>query len=369
MVGVAAFTLFISTAYSVYAVSPNPLENAYWHFDEGPAGTHVPANGHDPVLDSSGNANHLDVFDAGVAPTYTDQVAPTPLKSGYTDSLALSFTPNNDLITLFGDDNLHRGGLGKHINNGTIANGGGFTLEAAFRPSALGVFQAIVAKEGQPAKDDGNANSPLPTLELKIRDNNKLQIELFDGAKNVVSVSSQASLNDNQWYYAAAVNDGSNLALYLDSNDGSGYQLQGTVPVVNALYQGTNGYGASPAPDWSNSWTFGRGQYNGSPADFFSGVIDEVRLSNKALQPWQFLFAPQGDYNGDKIVDAGDYDIWRKTNIFGANGYTLWRNNFGKDYNVAGSGSLATSIPEPASLVIAAIALAGVAAVRRRNRQ
>src|SRR3954454_14710471 len=191
MVGVAAFTLFISTAHSVFAVAANPLENAYWHFDEGPAGTNVPATGHDPVLDSSGNANHLDVFDAGVAPTYTDQVAPTPLKSGYSDSLALSFTPNNDLITLFGDDSLHRGGLGKHINNGTIAKGGGFTLEAAFRPSALGVFQAIVAKEGRPSEKDANANSPLPTLELKIRDNNKLQIEQFDGAKNLVSVSSQ----------------------------------------------------------------------------------------------------------------------------------------------------------------------------------
>ncbi len=177
-------------------------------------------------------------------------------------------------------------------------------------------------------------------------------------------------MNIGQWYYAAAVNDGTELKLYLDSNDGSGYQLQGTVSVNNALYQGANGYGATPAPDWSQSWTFGRGQYGGAPTDFFNGVIDEVRLSNTALQTWEFLFAPQGDYNGDNIVDAGDYAVWRKTNIFGEQGYTLWRNNFGNDYNIlVGSGSLATSIPEPASFVIAAIALAGVAAVRRGNRQ
>jgi hypothetical protein len=210
-------------------------------------------------------------------------------------------------------------------------------------------------------------------LELKIRgDNNRLQIEQFDGAKNVVSVSSQVSMNTNQWYYAAAVNDGSNLALYLDSNDGGGYQLQGTVPVVNALYQGPNGYGASSAPDWSESWTFGRGQYNGAPTDFFNGIIDEVRLSNTALAPADFLFAAgdfPGDYNGDKVVDAGDYDVWRKTNILGDPGYTAWRSNFGKNYNLTGSGSVAASIPEPASLVIAATALASVAAVRRRNRQ
>ena len=41
MVGVAAFTLFISTAHSVFAVSPNPLQNAYWRFEEGPAGSPV----------------------------------------------------------------------------------------------------------------------------------------------------------------------------------------------------------------------------------------------------------------------------------------------------------------------------------------
>ncbi len=165
MVGVAAFTLIISTAHSVFAVSPNPLENAYWHFDEGPDGSDVSTTA-DSVRDSI-NENHLDIFDAGVAPNYTTQIAPTPLKSGYANSLALGFVPNNDLITLFQDHDRGTAGLGKNINNGWIANGGGFTLEAAFRPDSLGAFQAIVAKEGRPAENDGNANAPLPTLASK----------------------------------------------------------------------------------------------------------------------------------------------------------------------------------------------------------
>src|SRR5882757_6050453 len=38
--------------------------------------------------------------------------------------------------------------------------------------------------------------------------------------------------------------------------------------------------------------------------------------------------APQGDFNNNGIVDAGDYVVWRKNNGTGAD-YTLFRSNFG----------------------------------------
>jgi hypothetical protein len=100
-------------------------------------------------------------------------------------------------------------------------------------------------------------------------------------------VESIAPINAGQWYYAAAVDNGSTLSLYLDS--GSGYQLQGSVPITGALFQGV------PAnPLWDASWTVGRGQYGGNPTDWFDGIIDEVRLTNSALAPSQFEFAPAG---------------------------------------------------------------------------
>jgi hypothetical protein len=356
MVGVAAFTLLLSTAHSVFAVSPAPLQNAYWRFEEGPSGQPVPFGDNDYVKDSI-NANHMRAFDAGTTPDYTTDVAPTPLKSGLANNRALSFTTHDDLYT---DTTTTT----KPINNGQIggAHGGsvtGYTLEAAFKPSALGGFQGIVGREGQP---NGSLNE---TLELKVRgDSNLLQIEQFDKAGTQVQVSSLNQMNIGQWYYAAVVNDGANLSLYLDSNDGGGYILQGTTGVNGALFQGND--------DWDKTWSVGRGFYNNSPADWFNGVIDEVRLSNSALAPSDFLFATAsfpGDFNGDKIVDAGDYDVWRKTNITGDDGYNVWRTNFGKNYNVTGSGSLVASVPEPGSLVFAMIAIVGVAAARRRNRQ
>jgi hypothetical protein len=354
MVGMAACGLVISFANSAMAVTANPLENAYWRFEEGTSGAQV-VGATDNTVPDSANQNHLKTDSATTAPTYTSAVAPTPLKSGFTDGVALDFQTDDFLFA-----------SGKNIDNGMIGpptgpNVTGITIEAAFRPSVVdSLFHAIIGKDGAPI-----SGNPVQTLVLKVRgDTNKLQIEQFDGSGVSRQVSSLNTINANQWYYAAVVNDSSTLKLYLDSNDGNGYQLQGSTALAGgAMWQGTN------HDSYSQPWTIGRGQYGGGATDFFNGVIDEVQITNRALAPWEFLFAPQGDYNGDKLVDAGDYAIWRKTNIFGAQGYTTWRNHFGIDYNQVGSGSVTTSIPEPASLVFAAIALAGVASVRRRNRQ
>jgi hypothetical protein len=169
-------------------------------------------------------------------------------------------------------------------------------------------------------------------------------------------------MNVDQWYYAAVVNDGANLKLYLDSNDGNGYQLQGTTPVDGAMYQG------GEANDWWHSWTIGRGFYNGEPADWFNGTIDEVRLTNAPLEPKDFLFWPQGDYDGDKLVDAADYVLWRETNVFGDEGFALWQKNFGNNYS-PGSGSLVGgAVPEPAGVLLVVLGLVGLAAARSRRR-
>jgi len=74
-----------------------------------------------------------------------------------------------------------------------------------------------------------------------------------------------------------------------------------------------------------------------------------------------------GDYNGDGSVDAADYVMWRKdpTAFGGDAGYTTWRMNFDAP-DGAGSGIGASAVPEPAALLLAAIAMATCALNRRR---
>jgi hypothetical protein len=376
---VTAMVMLLSS--TALAVPPNPMESAYWRFEEGSNFSPVNHAIADPVRDSI-NANHLDVFNAAAAPIYTDQAAPTALKSGLTNTLALDFIRggdgSDDLFTLYADGD-HGKGLAKNINNGIIAPGGGITVEAAFNVTNLLEFQAIMAKEGQPGLGRGlGFIENLPTFAVKTRPpgnpadfrQGRLQVEMWDGAGNITDIVSNNTLNTDQWYYFAVVSNGSTgtVELWLDSNDGNGYQLQGSPnPISGALYQGPD----PQNPSWDNSWTVGRAQFGGGPADFFDGRIDEVRITNAALSPSQFLFAPpggDGDHNEDGVVDAADYVAWRKLDIDGQAGYDDFYANFGETVPGSGGGSSSSPVPEPTVLALGIVAACSCGMMRRRQR-
>jgi hypothetical protein len=81
-----------------------------------------------------------------------------------------------------------------------------------------------------------------------------------------------------------------------------------------------------------------------------------------------------GDYNNNGTVDAGDYVLWRKyqgsTHVLsndptggtiGAGQYTTWRTHFGQPpgSGTGATGSVSTTVPEPATLVLLMFAAAG----------
>ena len=91
-----------------------------------------------------------------------------------------------------------------------------------------------------------------------------------------------------------------------------------------------------------------------------------------------------GDYNGDSIVDAADYIVWRSTEgqsvaaSTGADGngdgviddsdFDVWRTHFGQIASASGAALSASTVPEPAAFCLLGLAsLAIVSGFRLRR--
>ncbi len=82
-----------------------------------------------------------------------------------------------------------------------------------------------------------------------------------------------------------------------------------------------------------------------------------------------------GDYNGNGVVDMADYVLWRNggplqndvntPGVVDVSDYTYWRSRFGA---TSGSGSglgSGSAVPEPTSLVLVMLWVAGLVSSRR----
>ena len=85
-----------------------------------------------------------------------------------------------------------------------------------------------------------------------------------------------------------------------------------------------------------------------------------------------------GDYNGDSVVDAADYVVWRKglpqadgnnNSMIDPGDYTVWRENFGESSGPGAGGSDSSAVPEPASGIMLILAsICGSLARRQRTK-
>jgi hypothetical protein len=99
-----------------------------------------------------------------------------------------------------------------------------------------------------------------------------------------------------------------------------------------------------------------------------------------ALQLPAFEYSPPGDYNGDGVVDLGDYTVWRDhlgsttnpeldaddSGEVDEKDYRIWRDNFGQ---VAIGGAVAAgAVPEPHTLVTGMLASMWLVAMTLKRR-
>lgn len=380
---------------------------AYWRFETGPAGAdvfHIAGTGNtysEDVPDDSGNGNELSAWITGgfAGFAYRDRTpaAVIPATSA-TNSFSVSAT--GDLPGFF-------------IDNGplTTIQPTAWTVEASFKAEGDG-FKTVVGRDAQNITTGGG---PAAALYLQQRPGNNFAIAFtdvsgnthvaetagtaFEGMLNTYSRGTDPLGDTATWYNVAAVSDGSTLSLYMDEvNAGLGYQLVSSTDISSspntALNNGSTG---SDGGDWNpGGWSVGRGLFNGGHTDRFYGLIDEVRISDSALAPSEFLFAgtpetmsivvnttngnitlrnttsgdvtfdyyeiasdnnpgllnkagwdslqdqgidaaTEGDYNGNGSVGAEDYTVWRDGlgSEYTQADYFVWRDNYG---NSGGSG-------------------------------
>jgi len=91
-------------------------------------------------------------------------------------------------------------------------------------------------------------------------------------------------------------------------------------------------------------------------------IVDNLIVATTFAEAFGIDEGDNGDFNGDGVVDAADYVVWRKNGL-SQEEFNVWRANFGE--TVGSSGAAGSSVPEPAmGLLISVGMLLGV--VRRR---
>ena len=253
---------------------------AYYRFEEGPENGFLVGQMGDPTvgtftttLDTAGGDDNLRTFNAPATQQNNFDTSPRYTTGVPSATVPQTGTPNNYSFT-FGqvdglNDDIYAAAPGPL--NTSFDNGSTFTVETYINTNAPDAFRTFIGRD-----DFANEVPGLSSLFY-------LQTRAIGGGivafaaqdkQNVTREINGPVLAANTWYHVAVVGDGTNATLYLDGTS------VGSVG-FNGLYNSSS----------SQGFTVGRGFFNGNPADFWNGEIDEVRFSNEALSPSQFLNA------------------------------------------------------------------------------
>ena len=283
---------------------------AYWKFGVGPANTIVQTETNDYVFsadlsDVSGNGNHLSAWND----------TPNSTSLWYRDNLAFSAVPQTGQANEFSLQNY--GIRACTFTQSSDSNPSGidaeaitpaqFTVEAVFNPedtqNPLGptAIGTIVNRDAYGIYTSVPGTS---SFSLRVREDFSLEAYFVDvfgylhsvrtAANTVVGFdrSTDSTGLAGTWYHVAAVSDGSSLKLYLTNITDEGDSE--VVADLDLTLSGSPDTSLSKANNlrttWhGGSWVVFRGLYNDGHGYRYQGLIDEVRISDAALTPIDFM--------------------------------------------------------------------------------
>jgi hypothetical protein len=235
LVGLAVATMLLGGPPQAKA---DPI--AYWRFEEG-AGT--------TFSDSSGNG-HTGTLSGGATFSTLVPVNPIP-QTGATNSFSLLLNGRN--------------GFGMVSDSPSLHPANAITLEAWFRLTSNSSTALLFGRQF----NAGTANS----YQLGLRPDLFFGLTNSSGVSQTIDTSFFPSLF--QWYFVAGTWDGSTMRLFVDGAEIGSLPFTGPIGYfrTNPVLIGADDDGAG---------VFG----------FFPGNLDEIRISDTALSPSQFLNAP-----------------------------------------------------------------------------
>ena len=273
---------------------------AYWRFEDGVAGDPLPK----PfgAVDYSGNGNHLDPWTQGDWAGFAYRADTSPATIPLTGEANTLSVKNTGGYPGMASDSAVTMPTGVDIETMTPA---AWTVEASFKPEATGWHRTIAGRDSYGA---ATVNPALSALYFKIMPNDAVSVAFGDVSGYWHEATSAEGLINGfdfptnpdgvgvAWYHMAAVSDGSSLSLYLrDTSQGTGMKLVAQTDLTLSGSPDTAmTAGAGSGSDWhAGSWTVGRGMYDARHEDRAYGFIDEVRISDSALDVSEFLFVPE----------------------------------------------------------------------------
>jgi hypothetical protein len=198
----------------------------------------------------------------------------TQLLTNFTNAGIYDATSKNDLETVgnaqisttqskFGGSSMYFDGTGDYVASASsplLALGtGNLTVEFWFRANSVGTNQRIV----QNTVGGFDSTSYI----LRINGSSKLEVAF---AYPDVSASSTTTIANDTWYHVAMVRNGTSVKVYLNGVE----EMSGT-----------------SSGNMSNQYAYVGGYYNVGPAEYFTGYVQDVRIT-KGIARYTTAFTP-----------------------------------------------------------------------------
>ena len=155
-----------------------------------------------------------------------------------------------------------------------------WTIELSFKFDDTAGWRSLIGKDGWTSiPGDIAAGMYIQSN----GENDAIRVNFATVSNERIWVDSSLVPELGKWYHFAVVVDGDQLDMYADQFDGNGFQNIGSLTMDACVDHSLQPTG---------TWTFGRSWYNNQFVDHISGNLDNIRFSDVALTPNQFIPEP-----------------------------------------------------------------------------